>query len=552
MISIPTAAHRRLALQCAFASWLLLALLTLAAPQGLHFFDPVLPLRAMLQWQDGLSPNWNTLLRVDPADLTRDQTEWLGWWAPGTSLLLLPGLAAGFAPGHLLRALALAAILVGSLGWTRWFARQPLPRVFLFGFAISIPWIRYDSSNLFRYSAEALAFAAAPWAFNALADRFNRTDWRRPLSLALLGLALGFTYWLKFSLFLTVLAAVGAIFIWRWRQLPPAVNRFADLRSFALFGACLGLAPLGWQLFDRLHGGVTPLAAPRALAWSLEHLLFAIANPALALADAFGPFFFVFVHPGLLGLGGKSLGTVAWLGLPGGVLLIALLARAVRRRFNSAEVALAAFSVAGMTLLLAGLWIFADVDHMPRHVAQVSLAALPIALAEACAVWSSARHRVVRPALAVAGLVYIAGPLAFGFCYVAAKLKQGDGATLSRHALALWSTAADEHLLTELRDLHRADPSAVLVVPDPEMALLWPGRAIWSFAGRNVGEDLQHSYHGVSAATPWSASAPVAVHVLLPRNAELPSPLRHERFIVSAPPWKGTHFKIVSGRLLPQ
>ncbi len=551
MISAPPRAVRHRALQCALASWFVLAVLTLAAPQGLHFFDPVLPLRAMLQWQDGLSPNWNTLIRVDPADLARDREEWLGWWSPGTSLLLLPGFTAGFAPGHLLRALALAAILVGSLGWTYWFARQPLPRLFLFGFAVSIPWMRYDSSSLFRYSAEVLAFAAAPWAFNALISRFARTDGYRPLPLAVLGVLLGFTYWLKFSLFLTVLAAAVALFLWRVRQLSSAASRLADLRTFTLFGACLVFAPLAWQLFDRQHGGVTPLGAPHALGWSWEHLLFAIANPALSLADAFGPFFFAFVHPGVLSLGGNSLSTIAWFGLPGGIILIALLARAVRRRPASAEVFLAAVSLAGMTLLLVALWIFADVDHMPRHVAQVSLAALPIALVEACAVWNSARLRFVRSLLAAAGLVYVAAPLAFGFCYVAAKLRQQDNATRSPHALALWSLPRDASLIPKLEALHRADPSAVLVVSDPEMTLLWPGRAIWSFAGRNVGEDLQHSYHGVPSDLKWSASNRVSMYVLVPRDGQLPSPLQHDRFRVTEISWEGKDFKILAGHLEP-
>lgn len=537
----------RLATRAALASWLVLALVTLVAPQGLHFFDPVLPLRALDQWQADVSPNWNTLVRVDPADLSQDRLEWLGWWAPGTSLLMLPGLAAGIPAGHLLRAVALAALLAGSVGWSRWFARQPLPPSFLVALAVSLPWMRYGSSNLFRYSAEALAFAAAPWAFLSLAAVVRNAALQRTAPLALLGAALGFAYWLKFSLFIVVLAAVAALACSLWRTAP---NRRALFVRIAVLAACLAAAPTVWLLLDHAHGGVTPLGAPGAVSWSPAHLLSAVANPALALADAFGPFFFVFVHPGFFGLGGHSLDAVAWLGLPGGLLLIILLGRAVRRRPAAIEVSLAAFALAGLTAIVAALWIFADVDRMPRHVAQVSLAALPVALAEGLHWWRSSRARLIRPLLAVAAALYVAAPLAFGFCYVATKLTQRHDATRSPHAIALWSVPADEALPGKLRELHDADPSSILVVSDPEMSLLWPGRVLWTFAGGSVGEDLQNSYHGVAPTLRWSTSSPVTLHLLDRPGAALPAPLDHGRFVVSAT-WRGARTTVVTGRLNP-
>ena len=225
--------------------------------------------------------------------------------------------------------------------------------------------------------------------------------------------------------------------------------------------------------------------------------------------------------------------------------------RAVRRRSDSIEGSLAAFALAGLTAILATLWLFADVDRMPRHVAQVSLAALPVALAEGLDWWRSARARLTRPLLAAAATLYVVAPLAFGFCYVAAKLTQRHDATRSPHALALWSLPADETLPAKLRDLHRADPAALLVVSDPEMSLLWPGRALWNFAGRSVGEDLQHSYHGVPSDFAWSTSSPVTLHVLGRPGVALPAPLDHSRFTVSDT-WQGAHSTLVTGRLDPR
>lgn len=538
-------------LWAAAASWLVLVMITLTTSQGLHFFDPVLPLRALLQWQDGPSSHWNILQRVDPADLARDRSEWLGWWAPGTSLLMLPGTLAGIKAGHLLRLIAAVAILVGSLGWIRWFARFSLPPLWLVALAVSLPWMRYSSANLFRYSAEVLAFGVAPWAFLALSKIPSLVSDRRIIPVALTGLLLGFTYWLKFSLLVSILAGVAALGAWwlwssrRHRSPPPTA------RATAVFLVCLAVAPLAWQLTGRLEGGATPLGGPRGLAWSPIDLVFVLANPALAAADAFGPLFFALVHPGLPVLGGKTLAAVAWAGAPAGVLLFALLASALLRREVSAHVAIGAASVLFATLALAALRIVGDVDQTPRHLAPVSLAALPVALSEARRWWETRRSRTLRAVLAASGLCYVAGPLIFGFAYVAAKAFSNTTYAESPQAISLLSLPADDALVAHLDALYRVDPKGILVVPDPELTLLWPGRALWQFAGANIGEDLQHSYHGVPADVRWTTRTPVSVHLLVRNGDSLPPSLEKAGFVPSATPWRGRDYFVLSGNLPP-
>ncbi|HWL17644.1 MAG TPA: hypothetical protein VNR00_18690 [Opitutus sp.] len=510
----------------------MLAFVTWSAPQGLHFFDPVLPLRALTQWQQGLSPNWNTLLRVDPANLLQDRAEWLGWWAPGTSLLLLPAAVMNLPLGVALRLIALTAIAVGSVGWTRWFAREPLPRTWLVALAVSIPWMHYASANLFRYSAEALAFAAAPWSFLALTSLAERSP-PRPFRLGCLGLALGFTYWLKFSLFLAVLAAAGGWAVWSgWRAARRENAAFRRWQPLWFFGG-FATAPLAWTVIDQAYGGTTPLAAPRAIAWSSTHLVSAVANPALAAADAFSPLFFLRVHPGFGRWGGGSLEDVAWLGVPGGVLLIALLVRAWQRRMESAGLTITMAALGGTTAALLVLWVVADVDRVPRHIAQCSIAALPFALTEARNWWQTSSNRRLRTVLAAAGLAYVAIPFLSGFAYVLAKTVRDRGAALSSQKLAVWSIDAESTIPRRLQQLYQQDPAAILVVPDPEVSLLWPGRSIWSFAGGSIGEDLQHSYRGETQAV-WRSSGPIRLHVLTAAGAELPPPLATASFEIDS------------------
>jgi hypothetical protein len=540
----------RRALLVALVSWLLLVAVTWTTPQGLHFYDPVLPVRALLQWRANQSPHWNLLQRVDTCDLSRDTSEWVGWWAPGTSLLMLPGLSAGVQAAHLLRGIAAIALLGGVIGWVRWFARFSLPNIWLVALAVSLPWMRYGSANLFRYSAEVLAFGAAPWAFLAIAKLPASFAAGRTVTLAVTGILLGFAYWLKFSLLVTILAPLGVIAVWWFVQITRAQRPAPRLRHIVVFLIAFALAPLAWQLLSRTHGGSTPLGSPHELAWSPTDLVFMIANPALAAADAFGPLFFWLVHPGLSGLGGTLL-SVAWLGVPGGVLFALLLVSAWRRESTLSHVAIGTCSVVLATAALTLLRIAGDVDQMPRHLAPVSLGALPIALAEGRRRWLACSSPWLRIGLATAALAYVAGPLLFGFVYVFAKISANRAATTSPQSIALLSLPADPALASHLAGLYRADPAAILVVPDPELTLLWPRRALWQFAGANISEDLQNSYHGIPADSQWATSAQVLLHVLVRSGDPIPPPLEKAGFVPLGPPWQGRNYTVLSGRLFP-
>ena len=74
-------------LLCCAVSWLLLAGLVAAVPQGLHYYDPVVQLQALDQHARGESPAWYIRLRVDPLDLARDLPEPIAWWPPAIPAL---------------------------------------------------------------------------------------------------------------------------------------------------------------------------------------------------------------------------------------------------------------------------------------------------------------------------------------------------------------------------------------------------------------------------------------------------------------------------------
>lgn len=434
---------RRLAF-VALLSTLLLVLATARAPQGLYS-DPAWQLLATEQFFAGSSPSINTLVQPDPSDVTRDRGEWIVWWAPGTQLAVSPLLAAGISPAAAVRAVVVICLLLGAAGWALWFSLFRIPSWAQVALAALFPWARYASNALFFYSAEALVFGIAPWLLLGSLVVARRLEARPRAAVgpaAALGVALGMAYVLKYSavfvslgvlafLALCVLTTVRAA-----RATRPGDGQHAPLRwRVAALAACVVAFALPIAILsalNRIQGTTANLVTASAgLHADWHNVAFAIANPALAMADADAAVRFLFLHPSRALL--RSDLSLVWFGLPGGLLLAWLLAGRVRRIAGAAVTSEASDSPRSaeglaITVLLVAVcclvlvWtISAGASFEARHVATASMAVLPLALQAGFARFRSS-SLAVRALLAGAAACYVALPLAYGVASVAGKV----------------------------------------------------------------------------------------------------------------------------------
>lgn len=450
--ALPTAPHSRAMLSSqsrrlafvAFLSTVLLVLATSRAPQGLYS-DPAWQLLATEQFFAGNSPSINTLVQPDPSDVTRDRGEWIVWWAPGTQLAVSPLLAAGISPAAAVRAVVVICLLVGATGWALWFSLFRIPSWAQLALAALFPWARYASNALFFYSAEALVFGIAPWLLLGSLVEARRLAARPRAAVApaaALGLALGMAYVLKYSavfvslgvlafLALCVLGTVRGA-----REIRSAVEHYTSLRWRVAALAVCGIAfalPIGTlSALNRMQGSTANLVTASAgLHAHWHNIAFAIANPALAMADADAVARFLFLHPTRALLGSEL--SLVWFGLPGGLVLACLLAGSVRHiaratlTSGTSDPARSAESLAITVLLvsvccLVLVWtISAGASFEARHVATASMAVLPLALQAGFARFRSSRL-ATRALLVGAASCYVGLPLAYGVASVAGKV----------------------------------------------------------------------------------------------------------------------------------
>ncbi len=529
-------------------SALVLVIVVSGRPQGVHFYDQAVQSTALQQWLDGVAPNPNTLVRADPQDLTRDAREWLSWWPPSLQLLAAPLAMAGLSIGAALRTIFAGALIAGAIGWMRWMAPFRLPAPWIVILALSLPWLRHASENAFRYSAEILSFALAPWLLLLLQ---RTTTWIAQTSalgrLALAGFAIGCSYAAKYSLFVA-LACAGLFVAWETRAHWLHGPRRGSARvNILVVGACALVIPLGLRALNAASASSDPISFQGDRAFDFVGLVFAIANPALALADAQGPLFHAFVFPAVLlppgvsqTLGGVTF--IAWLAFPAGLLLAWLLARFWRAPANRDDGAgrLAVATLALNTAALFVLWQIAEVDHMARHVAPAALAALPVALREGLDCWRT-RAGWLRPVLAVAAIGFVAGPLAYGFVYVGAKVHStpSDYRT-GRSGLQLPAISRTDVPQAIAGARRLVPPGSIWLIEDPEMALEVPGRFLLTYGDRSVGREMRRLERG-----PWrqpddlATSKPVTLAVLLERRSDDSADLGSLRRLTDALPAAG-------------
>jgi hypothetical protein len=436
------------------------------------YSDPALQMKTVLQFLAGESSRPNDWTRPDYADLSRDAGEALIVWAPGTPLAFLPFVRAGLAPARAARAVAVLALVAGSAGWACWFARFDLPDTMLFTLALVFPWMRFASNALFLYTSEILVFALVPWILlGALA--VERAKRGAIAGAAALGLAAGALYVVKYSATF-VTAGVLMWFAWRaWRSGSAFARRIGQLIAVTV-GSAVPIAVLSG--LNQQHGGAANVVlATLGHGWRWDYIIHALALPALTAADLDSLLKFVFMHP-VHGITQN----VAWLslaGLPGGVLLFVLAARA-REPTPAAELARAVFAVSVASILL--VWTLSSVVSIEsRHLSSASFAMLPLALAEGRAWWRSA-FAPIRTLLGATACAFVLAPLCYGVVSVFAKTfrypagyQTAPSGTynplLARHDAA----SAVDWLVRDF-----ASSTDIWYLVDPLTALDLPGRAV--------------------------------------------------------------------------
>ncbi len=170
--------------------------------------DTAFQLESVRQWQHGDVPSPGFLRVPDTADLSRDRMVWSTWWPLGFPFLYSALPATGLPFGAALRLTSLLLFLTGALGWLRLADRLEMPAWLRLLYAASLAGyaVTIGGAASLR-TADVLAWAAGPW----LAALVLRTVGSENAMgrLFLCGLALGFTYWLRYSLFLIALSLLA-------------------------------------------------------------------------------------------------------------------------------------------------------------------------------------------------------------------------------------------------------------------------------------------------------------------------------------------------------
>ncbi|HYX26828.1 MAG TPA: hypothetical protein VFC23_21930, partial [Thermoanaerobaculia bacterium] len=374
-------------------------------------------------------PNPGTLRLPDPGDLSRDARVWSSWWPPGLPFLYAPLAMTGLPLAASLRLTSFLLFLAGSLGWLRLADRLALSRPVRLLYTLSLAGyaVTLGGAASLR-SADVLAFAAAPWLI-AVTLRLGRRESTAASGLQLLlgGLALGLSYWLKYSLFLAVLPLLGWL---AWRVVHSAeVAPAARVLRLALLGTGFALPVAGLIALNLAQSeGLVDSAAGNRTITRPEDLPSVRPLPmAVALAGAPGLGLFqshlwathlVFFSDGRLPfLRGRDhserLLLESLLGIPGTAALVWGLLRERRRRLgDGVDLALAA--TAGFYLILTAVSLLIRYNYLANEP-RLAVGLMPFAqclalsggLAGRPASWGA------RAALALL-LALFAVPLAFG------------------------------------------------------------------------------------------------------------------------------------------
>jgi hypothetical protein len=225
------------------------------------------------QYVEHLVPEVNTLLLVDPRDLSRDIKSPMTFWAPAWPYLFVAAFKAGLAPGPAGRTLAILLSMTGAMGWLWVISLIRLRGAWRIAGAILAGLYCLRTGIVASLGAgDLLVYAVAPWLLGAsllIGERLRSGVDRRTAALtALLCLALGCVYWLKYSgifLGIPVFCALQLSYL-RARPRPAAL-----VAVFALSATAFALPVLANRVYNFQTKGTDlmetaiPQSVPRTL-----------------------------------------------------------------------------------------------------------------------------------------------------------------------------------------------------------------------------------------------------------------------------------------------
>lgn len=203
--------------------------------------------------------DFNSIRLVNPRDLAKDilcpLTAWTPCWTALFALMFKAGLSAGKAG----RAIAFLLSIIGALGWLRVIALTRLTGYWrIAGVLLAALYCLRTGAVTKTGAGDQVIYAVAPWLIAAaatlsvpLAGSAQRWIIART---ALLSLALGSVYWLKYSGIFLSFAILGAILIeqFRGRLRTRAVS---SLLILALYGGALVVPVLALKAYNFRRSG---------------------------------------------------------------------------------------------------------------------------------------------------------------------------------------------------------------------------------------------------------------------------------------------------------
>jgi len=511
-------------LTIALISSLLIILVALKNPQSLYS-DSAWQMKALQQFIASDSPSFNHLVRPSYDDLAVNEAIWITWWPPGTNLLAYPLMAGGISAGISIRIIAIAGLILGSLGWICWFSLFELPIWIGLILALTIPSLHYGNHAVFQYSAEILVYASAPWLLlmTYQLDRYCNQEivaiksWVKVSVISAgVGLIMGCVYILKYSLLFVLLGSLiylgfQSITNNNYRQ-----QKISKLIAYGLVCLFFAIPLLTLNLLNQNLGGTANMltATAKITGFKWQNLIYSIANPALAMADAesFGKTLLLNCQQGLV----FNPLWIGLIGLPGGALLLWLI---LRPQTLSEASLLAKIVFFTSVAALFAIWsVGATVSYDARHVASASLAILPVVLQSGCELWQKNSHNyLLKVSLSIAAILYLALPLGYSSVSMMGKAIESPVNYTVASSQIYNPRLASQNLRRVRAELLQDfnEQTDIWYIPESISALDLPGRAIVShadFYGGLQDAILQHQ--------DFHTSIPLRVRVLLPPSFE--------------------------------
>lgn len=298
----------------------------------------------------------NSVRLARPGDLSQTVECPLLLWAPFTAYAFFAGLKLGLATGTAARVLAALASLAGAAGWV-WLASilglKGWPR----GLALTFASLYCIRTHLYLSigTADGFVYAVAPWLIGAAAvlsvQARVRVRTRTIAWAALLSLACGAVYWLKYSAILMGIAIVAAVALSQLRS-PSRPRLPVLLGALLLYLLSLGVGPATLRAWNHSRSGsdLLELSAKRNRPRTFAMFRSFVAEETFnATAVLFSP------APGIHRLAQDHDAAIAWVLRAPGLLLLCMLLwlgpRHLPAHFRDLTFLLAAVPLVGLPAL---------------------------------------------------------------------------------------------------------------------------------------------------------------------------------------------------------